>query len=153
MLPVDIIEVCNLRKVASMNKGCRVQVHITRSKYQKQDDTPLYLTKDHTAFSAKCYTQEDNDKFLAQAGLIPHTNCTISLPMKACRNGTRIKNHLQLLHPEEEIECNKISWKLPSTKDGNLQLLKLTDLSIGVYDVKEIIPRKSPFGRFIISIH
>jgi hypothetical protein len=149
-LPVDIIEVCNIRKMSSKEHGKHVKVHVTRSKYMKSDDTPLYLTKDHTIFNRKRYTQDENEKLLAQAGFIPHPNCIISLPLHAHTKFSKTITQLLPVHPEEEIEHNTIS-KL-STK-GKLHQLKLFHLPIGVYDVKEITPRKSTFGRFLISIY
>ena len=83
-----------------MEQGNHVQVHVTQSKYYKSDDKPLYLTKDNTVFNKKCYTQDENEKYLAQAGLIAHTNCTISLPLHAHRKSNKTVAQLQLLCPE-----------------------------------------------------
>src|SRR5258708_27343727 len=97
-----------------MKQGNNVEVQVTRSKYSKSDDTPLYLTKDNTVFNTKCYTQDENEKYLAQAGFISHANCTISLPLHAHRKSSKTVTRLQLLCPEEDIKCNVISKKLTS---------------------------------------
>ena len=96
-------------------------------------------------------TQDENEKYLAQAGLIAHTNCIISLPLHAHQKFSKTVAQLHLLFPEEEVKCNVISKKLTST-NGNSKQLKLPDLSIGVYDIKEITPRKSTYGRFLMSV-
>ena len=156
-LPVDIIEVCNYRKVSSLEKPhTHIQVHITRNKYLKLEDAPLYLTKDHIPFNVKSYNEEENRILLTQAGMISHENCTVSLPARRHSKFSKTANHLVLLAPDEEIETNKISLKVtdttPENDNKNLKELKIMDLPVGIYDVKQITTRKSPFGRFIISI-
>ena len=150
-LPVDIIELCTFQKILSAEQGRCIEIHVTRNRYIKSDDKPLYLTKDHTLFNSKCYTQEENEKYLTQAGFIAHKNCTVSLPVKAHKKFSKTVTHLQLNCPEEDIKCNIISKKVNSIKN-NLQQLKLSDLPIGVYDIKKITTRKSTYGRYVISI-
>jgi hypothetical protein len=150
-LPVDILEVHNFRKATSKERGSYVEVHVTRSKYYKSEDMPLYLTKGYTIFNRKCYTKDENEQCLAQAGFIPHVNCTLTLPLQAHTKFSKIVTRLQLLCPEEEIKCNTISKKVVCAMN-DLQQLKLSDLPIGFYDVKAVLPRKSTFGRFFVNI-
>ena len=150
-LPIDIMEVCSFRKGTSKELGNYVQVHVTRSKYFKSEDEPLHLTEDSTIFNCKHYTPHENEKYLTQAGMIEHPNCTISLPLRQHSIKTKTTTKLDLLCPKEDIQCNTISKKLLPA-NGNSRSLKLTDLPIGVYNIKEIAPRNSQYGRFLISI-
>ena len=149
-LPIEIIEVCSFAKVTSKDHGSDVKVHVTRNKYIKSEDVPLYLTQDHTPFNRKCYSQEENLQSLTQAGLIPHPNCTVSLPLNQWSKFSKATAQIKLVRPEEDIQHNAISKKV--TPKDNLKPLKLSDLSVGIYDIKEITPRKSTFGRFFINI-
>src|SRR5204863_10033479 len=111
----------------------------------------LILTQGHTIFNRVCYTMDENEKYLSQSGLIAHDNCTISSPFHAHTKFSKTNPQLQLLLPIEEIKCNTISKKKASANDC-LKQLKLPDLPIGFYDVKEIAPRISTYGKFLIRI-
>ena len=117
----------------------------------------LTTAKDHIPVNVKSYNEEENRILLTQAGMISHENCTVSLPARRHSKFSKTANHLVLLlAPDEEIKTNKISLKVtdttPENDNKNLKELKIMDLPVGIYDVKQITTRKSPFGRFIISI-
>ena len=120
----------------------------------KSEDTPLILTKHFTLFNRKRFTYDENEKYLIQAGFIPHENCTLPLPLRAHVKSPKTVSRIDLLCPEEDIKCNIISKKLtPSADSLQQQQPKLSDLPIGVYDVSEITCRKSTYGRFLIHIN
>jgi len=58
-LPVDIIEVCNYKKVMSNEKGNSLEIHVTKNRYSKSRDLPLYITKLNTVFNRTCYTKDE----------------------------------------------------------------------------------------------
>lgn len=153
LLPVDVIEVFDIRKVKSMNQGFQTEIEITRNRYFKSIDLPLCITKHFTLFNSKSYSQEESDSNLLHAGFVNHANCRVSLPLRQHSKISKTNCKLQQVHSDDvhDIHVNMISPKKVDPLKGQKQL-KLSDLALGSYDVKSIEPRKSTFGRFLITI-
>lgn len=151
LLPIDIIEVCKLRKITSQKGNIGIEVHATRNRYQKLGDRPLYLTKAFTIFNATYYTTSENERLLSQAGFIQHENCAVTLPLRKYCKTSKVECSIRLLQPEENINHNLVSHKTNIAK-VSINNLKLTDLQLGDYNVYKIETRKSKYGLFILFI-